>query len=563
MDKKLRLGEILLKESKITQEQLDKALDEQRKNGLNIGKTLVMMGFISEADLQKVLSEQLGIELVNLNDYKIDSGIAKKLPEVFARRYRAIILEEKDGEYLVGMVNPSDIQAVDIIDQVLNAPVKYVLVSEKELLNSLDIIYRRTDEISQLAGELHEEMEEAEIPFAELKVEAGQVDAPVVKLLQSVFEDAVQVRASDIHIEPDENFLRIRLRVDGVLQEQIVEEKNIAQALALRVKLMAALNVAETRLPQDGRFNIKVHDKIIDIRLSMMPTMFGESIVMRLLDRDIGVITLEETGLHDKQLALFRRILKQPYGLILVTGPTGSGKSTTLHAALMELNKPDVNIISIEDPVEYRLSRINQVQVREKIGLTFANIMRSVLRQDPDIIMLGEMRDEETAEMAMRAALTGHLVFSTLHTNDAGSSALRLMDMGVEGFMVSATLRCVLAQRLVRKICSSCITSYEPSESEIDWLQHHRPQQAGKIKFKHGKGCNYCNHTGYKGRSGVFELLELNKEMMNALRDHDPSRFSVEVDKVLQGKLLIDHAIELVSEGITTLAEAIRVAGEF
>lgn len=563
MEKKLRIGELLISKSLITQEQLERALDAQKKNGLNLGKVLIMMGFVSEEDFQKVLSEQLKVPIVKLNEADLDPEESKKLPEVFARRYRALVLRKEDGKYIVGMVNPSDLQALDVMTQILDAPLTYVLVTEKDLLRTLDVVYRRTEQITQLAGELHEELEEAEVPFAELKVEPGQVDAPVVKLLQSVFEDAVQVRASDIHIEPDEKFLRIRLRVDGVLQEQIVEEKNIAKALALRVKLMSALNLAETRLPQDGRFNIKVHNKMVDVRVSMMPTMFGESIVMRLLDREIGVITLEETGLRDQQLEIFRRVLQQPYGLILVTGPTGSGKSTTLHAALMELNEPGVNIISIEDPIEYRLSRINQVQVREKIDLTFANIMRAVLRQDPDIIMLGEMRDEETAEMAMRAALTGHLVFSTLHTNNAASSALRLIDMGVEGFMVSATLRCVLAQRLVRKVCSSCVKEYHLSESEEAWLKHMRPDMVGKLKFVKGEGCNYCSRTGYKGRIGVFELLELTPTMMRALRDHNPSQFSDEVDKVLKGHLLIDQALALAGEGETTMSEVVRVAGEF
>lgn len=561
MEKKLRLGDILIEKSIISKEQLEKALAEQKKSGVNLGQALLMMGFVTDDILQKTLSEQLGLPILHLTEFNLKPDITKRLPEVFARRYRAIILDEDNQGYLVGMVNPSDLQSVDVIGQLLKKPLKFVLVPEKELLNTIDIVYRRTEEITHLAEELHEELTEG-IPYAELTVTPGMIDAPVVKLLQSVFEDAVQVSASDIHIEPDEIFLRIRLRVDGILHEQIVKEKNVAPALAMRVKLISGLNMAERRLPQDGRFNIKVRDKIIDVRLSIMPTLYGESIVMRLLDKASGVFHLQETGMLPDKLARFRSILKQPYGMILVTGPTGSGKSTTLNGALNELNDAEVKIITIEDPVEYRISRVNQIQVNEKIGLTFPNIMRSVLRQDPDIIMLGEMRDEETATMAMRAALTGHLVLSTLHTNDAGSSALRLLDMGIQGFMVSATLRCVLAQRLLRKICKSCIEDSEPTIGEKEYIENLKDHGASLSHLKHGKGCNYCGQSGYKGRVGIFELLELDLDMIQALRNNDPDRFSSAVTKALKGNLLIDNALQLAQEGVTTLSEVMRVTGE-
>jgi len=562
MDKKIRLGEFLIQQGVITDAQLRLALSEQKKNGDKLGKVLVSLGMVSEDNLLDFLAKQLNIPIFNLINYRPDLQITKLLPEAHARRLQTIVLERYRGKLLVGMVDPLDITAIDDLKRILNSAFDIALVREGQLQKTLDLVYRRTEEITNLAGRLYEELGAERVSFVDLKAGATQVDAPVIRLLQSLFEDAIQVRASDIHIEPDEKILRIRLRVDGILNEQIVQEKNIASALALRLKLISGLNVAEKRLPQDGRFNIKVYDRIIDVRLSLLPTQYGESVVMRLLDQSQGILNLEQIIANSETLSSFRKLLHHPNGLILVTGPTGSGKTTTLYAALNELNEAAKKIITVEDPVEYRLPRINQVQVNAALDLTFARVLRTILRQDPNIVLVGEMRDQETASIAMRAALTGHLVLSTLHTNDAANSALRLIDMNVEGYLVAATLRGVLAQRLVRRICDGCKAPYNLSEYEARWVEQNASIDPSSKEFFYGKGCSFCNQTGYKGRIGIFELLIITQEMMEALRLKDPTMFSQIVARVLKGKLLIDRAMEHVLQGNSTISEAFRIAGE-
>ena len=394
-------------------------------------------------------------------------------------------------------------------------------------------------------------------------MEAGaeEGDATVVKLLRSIFEDAVQVRASDIHIEPDENVLRIRQRVDGVLHEQIVKEKRISSPLVLRLKLMAGLNISEKRLPQDGRFSLIVKERKLDIRVSTMPIEYGESVVLRLLDQTGGVTHLDEVGMPKEMLVTFRRLIHLPHGLILVTGPTGSGKTTTLYGALQELNKAGNKIITVEDPVEYRLQRINQVQINSKIELDFARVLRAALRQDPDIILVGEIRDGETAEIALRAAMTGHLVLSTLHTNDALSSALRLVDMGTEGFLAASSLKAIVAQRLVRRLCDNCSIDYEPNTNEKAWLEVKvGNSKAHSLTLKSAKGCHHCNNSGYRGRIGVFELLVLNEEMSDALRREDSFEFIKMARKSKDYVPLVIAALNYAAEGITSLSEVFRVA---
>jgi MSHA biogenesis protein MshE len=383
----------------------------------------------------------------------------------------------------------------------------------------------------------------------------------VVKLLQTIFEDAVQARSSDIHIEPDETVVRIRQRVDGVLQEQVMKEKRVNAALVLRLKLMAGLNISEKRMPQDGRFNIRVKGRSIDVRVSTMPVQYGESVVMRLLDQSEGNLDLESTGMPPEILARFRRMIKKPHGMILVTGPTGSGKTTTLYGALTELNRPEVKIITAEDPVEYRLPRITQVQVNPKIGLEFANVLRAALRQDPDVILVGEMRDHETVEIGLRAAMTGHLVLSTLHTNDSISSAMRLIDMGAEPFLVASSLLGVMAQRLVRRICDNCREPLEPTEQQRIWLSGFDLDPLDlEAGFMHGKGCYQCSNTGYKGRVGVYELLEMNEPMLDALRRQDVSDFTRAARKRDGFRPLGMCAMDYALQGVTSLEEVARVA---
>ncbi|MBS1211816.1 MAG: biosis protein MshE, partial [Proteobacteria bacterium] len=560
--KRIRIGDLLVQNAIISQAQLEQALASQKETGRKLGKTLVELGFVAETDLLEFLSRQLQIPLLNLRQYKIDPQAVKLLPETHARRFRAIVLSRNGGEAIVGMADPTDIVALDEIGRILKVSVHVALVRESDLLHMIDQMYRRTDEITNLAGQIGEELAQNDFDLATLAGGAGVADAPVVKLLQSLFEDAVQVRASDIHIEPDEGILRIRQRVDGMLQEHVIQERRAASALVSRLKLMSSLNISERRVPQDGRFSIRVRERNIDVRLSTMPVQHGESVVMRLLDRSGGILNLDEVGMPAELLARFRRNIRLPHGMVLVTGPTGSGKTTTLYAALSELNSPEKKIITAEDPVEYTLHRVNQVQIHPQIGLTFASVLRSALRQDPDIVLVGEIRDRETAEIALRAALTGHLVLSTLHTNGAVATASRLLDMGAEGFLVAAALRAVVAQRLVRRICDSCSLQDDTDPRERAALEAELGVKTDGITFRRGAGCQHCNNTGYRGRVGVYELLETTPPMLDALRRNDSAAFTAAASAAEGFRPFSLCAFDYAVQGITSVAEVIRIAGE-
>jgi MSHA biogenesis protein MshE len=410
--------------------------------------------------------------------------------------------------------------------------------------------------------ELGQDLGDTAIDFAALGITGNSEEAPVVKLLQTIFEDAAQVRASDIHIEPQENKLFIRFRIDGVMHLQTEAELKIASALVLRLKLMSSLDISEKRLPQDGRFALKVKQQPVDVRISTMPTQYGESVVMRLLIQNSSNFSLEKLGMPPDMLERFRKLIHRPSGMVLVTGPTGSGKTTTLYAALNELNSPSNKIITVEDPVEYRLPGINQVQVNEKIDLDFSRVLRSTLRQDPDIILVGEMRDQETAQIGLRAAMTGHLVLSTLHTNDATSTLVRMIDMGAPRYMVATSVLAVIAQRLVRLICDGCSEPYEPQLFEQAWLRHEL-KDTELHQYAHGKGCSLCNGTGYQGRLGVYELLEMNNELIDAASHHDPNHFIKLGRQIMAGKTLRKSAIDLVIAKRTTVAEAMRISNQF
>ncbi len=560
--KKIRIGDLLVEHKVISQDQLMTALGDQKKSGHKLGRVLVENGYLTEDMLLDFLSRQLHIPYIDLKHYRFDVDLARSLPETHARRYRALLIDQKADGYLVGMADPTDIFGFDEISKILKLPVNLAIVRESDLLRTIDIIYRRTDEISSLAEELGEELSETDFDLQEMLRGDDVTDAPVVKLLQTLFEDAIQVNASDIHIEPDEKVLRIRQRVDGVLQETVMKEQNIANAVVSRLKLMGGLDISEKRLPQDGRFNIKVQNKNIDVRLSTMPIQHGESVVMRLLDQSGGMLNLEQLGMPDDIRQRFTKFIHQPHGMVLVTGPTGSGKTTTLYAALTTLNTEEKKIITVEDPVEYRLPRINQVQVNFRINLTFAGVLRTALRQDPDIVLVGEMRDQETAEMGLRAAMTGHLVLSTLHTNDAVSTAIRLLDMGAEGYLVATSLQAVLAQRLVRRICDSCNTPHEIKTHELAWVKQLLGDNASIDSFQKGVGCPQCNNTGYRGRIGVYELLEIDAELTDLLRHDDTSGFARSAAKQKGFKPLANSALELAIQGVTSLDEVFRIAGE-
>lgn len=561
--KRIRLGDLLVAQQFITQDQLEAALSEQKKSGLKLGRQLIALGYVEENTLLDLLSKQLGIPFVELKHFRFDRELVQTLPESVARRYRVMILSEDHEGILLGMADPTDIFGLDDIQKVVNKPIKTAVVRESELLDILDIAYSRADEIADLAGQLDEELSEDAVDLSDIVTDAADSDAPVVRLLQKIFEEALNTKASDIHIEPDETVLRIRQRIDGVLVEQVMNEKRIASALVVRLKLMANLDISEKRLPQDGRFNLRLSRKNIDVRVSTMPVQFGESVVMRILDHSEGVRKLTSVGMPEQYIHRFRKVISRPFGLILVTGPTGSGKTTTLYGALSELNTPEKKIITVEDPVEYRLPRINQVQIHERIGLDFGSVLRATLRQDPDILLVGEIRDAESAEIALRAAMTGHLVLSTLHTNDAVTSALRLIDMGVDPFLVAASLKAIVAQRLVRRVCESCVEDHELSTDHRAMFKRMRPGiDVDSINFKQGAGCPHCFNSGYRGRVGVFELLEINTPMANALRDNSVREFNTAAHASKEYRPLGASALDLAMEGIISFEEVLRVSAE-
>lgn len=557
---KTSFGEQLLQKELLTREQLDIAQRQQAVSGDQFGHIVVGLGFVKEEAMLMTLAEQLQLDYVDLRSFDFDSDLVLSLREIYARRYGAIVLEDRGFDLLVGMKDPMDIFATDELERILKKPIIPAVVSPIELVNTLDLVYRRTNEIASFAQELDGELTDGQFDLAAMALGADDSEAPVVKLLQSIFEDAVQVRASDIHIEPDETVLRIRQRVDGVLQEQIMKEKRIASALVLRLKLLSGLDISEKRLPQDGRFSVLVKGRKLDVRLSTMPIANGESVVMRLLDQTSGVTDLDDVGMPSEMLTRFRRLIKMPHGLILITGPTGSGKTTTLYGALQELNVVDKKIISVEDPVEYKLQRINQVQVNDKIELDFARVLRSALRQDPDILMVGEIRDNETADIALRAAMTGHLVLSTLHTNDALASAMRLVDMGVEGFLAATALRALVAQRLVRKLCHTCKQEHSLEDAEKIWVHRVLGEESNSDKFHRAVGCHRCNMTGYRGRVGVFEMLVMNQELGDALRKGDTSEFIRAAQQTSGYVPLAKSAMDFAIRGVTSVEEVLRVS---
>jgi len=556
------IAQLLLDKNLITQDQLQTALDQQKKTDKRLGQILVELGYIEEVKMLGFLAEQLQIPYIDLKNYQLNPDIVKLLPEFYSRHFRAIVLQKESSGYLVGMVEPQDLMAIEEVERILKAKIKTALIREDDLLYVLNNFYRRAEEITHFAETLSQELKPSDISLFSETQDMTSEDMPVVNLLRSIFEDAAQVNASDIHIEPDETSLRIRLRVDGVLQEQIIEEKAIAQALVQRIKLISGLNIAEKRLPQDGRFTINIKQKLFDVRVSTLPVQHGESLVMRLLNQSDALLDLEQIGMPRAILQSFEQILTASYGLILIVGPTGSGKTTTLYASLNRLNNAEDKIITVEDPVEYRLPRVNQVQVNPKIGLSFANILRSILRQDPDIIMIGEIRDQETMEIAMRAAMTGHLVFGTLHTNDTISTITRLIDMGAEGYLVASVLRSVLAQRLVRRNCPKCLMPDSLTDQEKTWISSIKDYDFSNAHFMRGKGCQYCHHTGYQGRLGVFEFLLVNDVLTDALRRSDTSAFYALAPKQPLYRSLLFNALDLAVKGATTVQEVIRMSGE-
>ncbi len=555
---KIRLGDLLVQQKLLSQEQLGVALEKQKASGRKLGRVLVENAFVTEDEISGAIARQLDIPLLDLRQAHVRPETVRLLPEQMARRFRAVVVELKDDKIRVAMADPTDLFAYDEIVHHLKREVEVAVANEGALSQFIDLIYRRSEEINELARNLTDELSDEVIDFGTLAATQNAEEAPVVRLLQSVFEDALQVRASDIHIEPQEKSLQIRFRVDGVLSIATEADRKIGPALIQRLKLMADLDIAEKRLPQDGRFVIRLKKRAVDVRMSTVPVQFGESAVLRLLTGG-GAANLADMNMPPEQLARLQALIHRPHGLILVTGPTGSGKTTTLYAALADLNTPERKLLTVEDPVEYRLPGINQVQVNDKIELTFARALRAFLRQDPDVILVGEMRDTETALIALRAALTGHLVLSTLHTNDTPSAAARLLDMGAPAFLLSTSLSGVVAQRLVRKLCPVCAQPAKLDVNERAWLKTELAAGLDETSLKRAKGCGHCNHTGYQGRQGIYELLEIDNELAGFLNRSDTNGFRDAAHTRLAGQTLRDEAMRMVRNGLTSVAEAMRV----
>lgn len=557
--KRIRLGDLLVEHNVITEQQLKEALEKQKSSGVKLGRVLVESGIVEEDELLRLLADQLKVPLIDLTQFPINPEVVRIIPEIHARRFRVIALIDEGDSVVVGMGDPTNIFAFDEVSRILKKNIITAVVRESDLLETLDTAYRHTEQISGFAEALEDQLSINDEFQIGLEDNADISDAPVVKLLDSLLDNAVRARASDIHIEPDEHVLRVRERVDGVLNENIIKEKRIASALIVRLKLMAGLDISEKRLPQDGRFSVKVQNRNIDIRLSTMPIYHGESAVLRLLDQNEGIPDLSALGMPEHIRERFEDSVQRSHGMVLVTGPTGSGKTTTLYSTLKLLNKPEVKIITVEDPVEYRLPRINQVQVNHDIDLGFARVLRTILRQDPDIVLIGEMRDAETVQIGLRAAMTGHMVLSTLHTNDAVSTAIRLLDMGAPGYLLATSLRAIIAQRLIRRICGNCKDPHQPDTSERIWIHK---MGVGDEQYFAGRGCQKCHDTGYSGRIAVQELLVINDDLSLALASGDNANFMRAVKASADYETLDKVALNYARQGITTLEEVMRIAAD-
>ncbi|MCZ6918863.1 MAG: type IV-A pilus assembly ATPase PilB [Gemmatimonadetes bacterium] len=556
----LRIGDLLINEGLISREQLDQALVEQRSSGLRLGYVLVKMGLVQELEITKMLARQYRVPAVDLSKFKVDERILKLIPADLALKHTVLPLRREGRTLTVAMVEPGNVQVVDDLKFVTRCDVFPVIAGEFTLRTAIETYYNQSE--AQLVN-LLQDMElddEVEVVEEEDDDDAGMAladDAPVVKLINGLLTDAVKRGVSDIHIEPFEHEIRVRYRLDGALMEVMKPPLKLKAALTSRVKIMSSLNIAERRVPQDGRIKIKVGPKVIDFRVSTLPVIFGEKIVMRILDKSNLTLDLKKFGFEPKAEQDLMRAIMNPYGMVLVTGPTGSGKTTTLYSALSQINNIDVNIMTAEDPVEYNLYGINQVLVRNDIGMTFAAALRAFLRQDPNIIMVGEIRDLETGSIAIKAALTGHLVLSTLHTNDAPSTVTRMIDMGIEPFNVSSAVNLIVAQRLVRRICSDCKAEHQYSADELHALGLSE-SELGEITFFKGAGCPQCGDTGYRGRAGLYEVMALSPELRRMILKGE-STAELQRQAVEEGMLTLRmDGIVKIRKGITTLEEIVK-----
>ena len=564
MKARKKLGEILVEGGLLTQEQLEKALPYQKKSNLKLGQFLVREGIVSESQIVDLVSSQLKLEKYRPDRFTVDVELAQLLPAEIAHKSQAAPLKKSGLLLTVAMTDPLDINALDTIEVYTNCEVEAVICTEQHLNQLLTTIYGTFAGI----GGVLEDMEEMEIDKTAEKttalddVEVSSLqgmaeEAPVVRLVNSILSQGVREGASDIHISPEKNYVQVRFRLDGKLHEVPAPPKAMFLPIISRLKILANMDIAVSRIPQDGRFTVKMKNKDINIRAATIPSIHGENMVLRLLDTSNSIYSLERLGMNDKDRKKLERMISKPHGMVLSTGPTGSGKSTSLYSILKKINQPDINIITVEDPVEYRIEKIRQVQLNRKAGMTFASGLRSILRQDPDVIMVGEIRDYETATLAVQAALTGHMVFSTLHTNDASGAITRFIDMGVEPFLVSSTMTVSFAQRLVRKVCPNCMTTYDPS-AEV--LKAWRINNKSNTNFVQGKGCFNCMHTGYKGRTGVYEVLIIDDQIQDMILQRRSSH-EIQQEALKSGDFtsLRENAAEKAIKGITTLEEAASV----
>ena len=542
------LGDMLLKTGRITKSQFELAQREKDRTGAKFGEVCERLGFIGHQEVLKFVGEQTETPYLDFSKTPIDNEAIKLVPEEIARSFKLIPVETKEGILTVAMANPNDINAIDRLREITNLTIEPKIADEDTILEFVDEFYGMTVDPEK---EIEESLSQA-LSLDEVEEET----APLIKLVDSLIAQGIKETATDVHIEVDESVGRVRYRIDGVLETAFILPKKIYRAVVSRIKIMSELDITETRIPQDGSMTITYNSQDIDVRVSTMPIFWGESVVMRILRKPRFVLSLQDLGYWGENLEVFKRLIRKPYGMLVITGPTGSGKSTTLYAALSNLNTLEKNLITLEDPVEYKLAIAKQSPIHEKAGYTFAKGLRSILRHDPDIILLGEMRDEETAEMAFRASMTGHLVFTTLHANSASAAVARLLDMNIEPFVISTSLLAVIAQRLARKICSKCKESYTPSEEELS--SYPQLKELKNPTFYRGKGCEKCKHTGYKGRIGIFEVLEVNAEVNQLILQ---KALSVELEKAAGLKSMLDDGIEKVLKGVTTIEEIQRVIG--
>ena len=550
-----RIGRILLDKGLITKEQLDDALREQAVTKHLLGRVLLNKGYVKESVLVRALAEQAKLEFVDVTSTGFDGSVVAKVPGHVCRKYHVLPLRIEDDRLVLAMSDPGNVLARDDISSLTKMKVRVVISSRSDIDAAIDKAYSAAEDLDELSSELEAPEETEDLSKLKEVVE----DAPIVKFVNLLITQGIQAGASDIHLEPEETSLRVRFRIDGVLHEEMRSSKHLQSGVISRLKIMSDMNIAERRVPQDGRLSVAVNGRKVDLRVATLPTVWGEKVVMRILDNTTAQLDLSDLGFSGRNFQRYKQSYSKPYGMILVTGPTGSGKSTTLYSTLNVLNRPEVNIITVEDPVEYRLPGISQIQTHRKAGLTFASALRSILRSDPDIVLIGEIRDHETALIAVEAALTGHLVLSTLHTNDAPSAVTRLAEMGVEPFLVGSSLDCVLAQRLARRLCTKCAEEYEPSEQALE--EAHFPLEPGEgiPVLRRAIGCSVCSNTGYKGRVALHEVMTMNEELERLTVERASGKEIERAARDAGWRSLREDGMEKVRAGLISLDEVLRV----